>query len=546
MTKFVEHFAAQLDSVESQILADLRDFVDWQTQAKGRMFIPQTVDDVAIRSYLLHLKLSGASRSTLERTIASLKRFYDWAQANQLIAKSPFDSFDFKRPLLSREQIKRREVTRFANPMDREIAHLRALNHLAEQLNRSADVRTLLATVVETLVQAMGLKTAWAFLWTEAGLYTTTSAHDPPHDFALAACCGLPPGLEQDNRRYLCQPPDCHCQRLLRNEQLVRAVNIVECTRLQNSVRHAGETEGLLFHATVPLIVQNRPVGLINIATEQWEFLSPADLEFLSAAGSQVAIALERARLYDLAETQRIRLEQELVMARAVQKSLLPTQTPRIPGFTLVADWRPAREVAGDFYDFFSLPDGRWGLVLADVSGKGAPAALYMAMTRSLIRSEASRHTNPSAVLTEVNRRLLKESSNAMFVTVFYAILDPVLRSLTYANAGHDPPFLRRASGGVERLAYGGLIMGLFEQLTLNDETLNLESRDTLVAYTDGLTDTVDRLDEGYGHTRLADTINSAPAAARDILAHILKDLETFAGPVPQPDDITLLILTSD
>src|SRR2546425_928226 len=234
-----------------------------------------------------------------------------------------------------------------------------------------------------------------------------TTAYDPRHDFAVAACCGLPPGLEQDNRRYLSQPPDCHCQRLLRNEQLVRAVNIVECTRLQNAFRHAGATEGLLFHATLPLIVQKRPVGLINIATEQWEFLSPADLEFLSAAGSQVAIALERARLYDLAETQRIRLEQELVMARAVQKSLLPTQTPRIPGFTLVADWRPAREVAGDFYDFFSLPDGRWGLVLADVSGKGAPAALYMAMTRSLIRSEASRHTNPSAVLTEGNRRLL-------------------------------------------------------------------------------------------------------------------------------------------
>ena len=136
MTKFVEQFAAQLDSVESQILADLRDFVDWQTQAEGRMFIPQTLDDVAIRSYLLHLKLSGASRSNLQRTISSLKRFYDWAQTNHLIAKSPFDSFDFNRPLLSREQIKRREGARFANPTDREIAHLRALNHLAEHLNR--------------------------------------------------------------------------------------------------------------------------------------------------------------------------------------------------------------------------------------------------------------------------------------------------------------------------------------------------------------------------------------------------------------------------
>jgi sigma-B regulation protein RsbU (phosphoserine phosphatase) len=158
---------------------------------------------------------------------------------------------------------------------------------------------------------------------------------------------------------------------------------------LRYAARCAGDTQGLLFHATVPLIVQDRPVGLINIATEQWEFLSSADLQFLSAAGSQVAIALERARLYDFAETRRIRLEQELEMARAVQKSLLPRQLPTIPGFTLVADWRPARLVAGDFYDVFSLPDGRWGLVIADVSGKGAPAALYMAMTLSLIRSEA-------------------------------------------------------------------------------------------------------------------------------------------------------------
>jgi len=315
---------------------------------------------------------------------------------------------------------------------------------------------------------------------------------------------------------------------------------------LQAAFRHAGETEGLLFHATVPLIVQKRPVGLINIATEQWEFLSPADLQFLSAAGSQVAIALERARLHDLAETQRTRQEKELEMARAVQKSLLPTQLPSILGFTLAADWRPAREVAGDFYDFFSLPDGRWGMVLADVSGKGAPAALYMAMARSLIRSEASRYSNPSAVLTEVNRRLLVESCNEMFVTVFYAIVDPVLRSLTYASAGHDPPFLRRASGSVERLALGGLIMGVFEELSFSDETLKLESGDTLVAHTDGLTDTVNHQDEAYGHTRLADAINRAPCAAQEILAHILRDLRAFAGPVPQPDDITLLILTTD
>lgn len=546
MAKAVEQFAAQLTSGDRRILADLNGFDEWQTQQQGMTFSPDVIDDVAIRSYLLHLKLTGSSRKILERTVASLKRFYDWAQANHLIASSPFGNFDFNRPLLSRQQIRRREEARFANPMDREMAHLRALNHLAEQLNRSADIHTLLGTVVETLVQVMGLKTAWAFLWKDAGLCMTADTADPPHDFALAACCALPPGLEQDSRRYLCQPPDCHCQRLLRNAKLVRAVNIVECTRLRLTARHAGDTQGLLFHATVPLISQNRPVGLINIATQEWEFLTSADLQFLSAAGSQVAVALERARLYDLAETQRIRLEQELRMARAVQKSLLPTQSPNIPGFTIVADWRSAREVAGDFYDFIPLPAGRWGFVLADVSGKGTPAALYMAMTRSLIRSAAGHHANPSSVLAEVNKRLLTESPCEMFVTVFYAVLDPALRSLTYAIAGHEPPFLRCASSRVERLACGGLIMGQFEQLSLSDETLNLESGDTLVAYTDGVTDMVNNRDEHYGHNRLAHSISGAPACAEDMLTHILRDLEVFAGPAPQPDDLTLLILASD
>jgi hypothetical protein len=164
VTDVVEQFAVQLTPAESQILADLRAFIDWQIQAQTGIFIPQTVDDVAIRSYLLHLRLSGISRSILQSTIASLKRFYDWAQATHLIIKSPFGSFDFNRPLLSGDQIKRRRETRFANPMDREIAHLRALNRLAEHLNRSADIQTLLATVVETLAQVMALRTAWAFL----------------------------------------------------------------------------------------------------------------------------------------------------------------------------------------------------------------------------------------------------------------------------------------------------------------------------------------------------------------------------------------------
>jgi len=542
-TNLLDQFAAQLKSAESNILTDLRDFAKWQTERQGATFIPAAVDDVAIRSYLLHLKLNLADRSTLQRTIASLKNFYDWVQKNHLINNSPFEKFDFNRPLLSHEHVRRREKTRFGDKNRGKITHLEAINQLAENLNRSVDMRTLLDTVVETLVQVMGLKTAWAFLWTEAGFYTNI---DSSHDFILSGCCGLPSALEKKNRHFLCQPPDCWCQHLLRHNRLVRAVNVVECTRLQQAIKDNGDTEGLLFHATVPLIVENQPLGLINVATERWEFLTAADLQFLSAAGAHTAIALERARLYDLVETRRISLEQELEMARAVQQSLLPAEMPCIPGFTLMADWRSAGEVAGDFYDFFSLPDGRWGIVLADVSGKGAPAALYMAMTRSIIRSEAERYSSPASVLTGVNRRLISESKNNMFVTVFYGILNPETCSLTYANAGHDPPFLRHTSGEVERLDHGGLLLGMLETVGLTDATLILKKGDALVVYTDGVTDTVNLQDEDYGHSRLEETIRGAPIDARNLLSHILDDLTAFAGTAPQPDDVTLLIMTTD
>lgn len=133
-----------------------------------------------------------------------------------------------------------------------------------------------------------------------------------------------------------------------------------------------------------------------------------------------------------------------------------------------------------------------------------------------------------------------------MFVTVFYGILNPETCSLTYANAGHDPPFLRHTSGEVERLDHGGLLLGMLETVGLTDATLILKKGDALVVYTDGVTDTVNLQDEDYGHSRLEETIRGAPIDARNLLSHILDDLTAFAGTAPQPDDVTLLIMTTD
>ncbi len=234
-------------------------------------------------------------------------------------------------------------------------------------------------------------------------------------------------------------------------------------------------------------------------------------------------------------------------MAREVQSSLMPGQLPPVPGFSLAADWRSAREVAGDFYDIFPLPDDRWALVIADVSDKGAPAALYMAMTRSLIRSSARRHASPAATLLEVNREIFAHSSSTMFVSVFHAVLDARTRSMTYANAGHPAPLLRRPSGLIVSLPRTGVLIGIMEAYVLSEVSLALAPGDTLLAYTDGLTDALNPQGEDYGLARLKAALAGAPPGDADRqLAHLTRDLAAFAGGVAPFDDITLLIVSAD
>lgn len=553
MTTLLDRFASTLAPEESHILADVQRCIEWQAMRGMREFTPSAYDDVDLRTYLLDLRTGDAEADpeTLQRTVRSLKRFYGWAQAEGLIEASPFESYNFERPFLSRDQIRQRQDTPVADPRERENARLRALNLLAEHLNRSTDVQGALDATLEALVRVMDLQTAWVSLLTDrdSAIYNGNDVSAlSPGNFVLAAAYGLPPGLEQGDCLYLRRPPDCHCQSLLRDGRLTRAVNVVECSRLRDLAEAAGDTRGLLFHATVPLVSHGRPLGLLSAATSEWQFLTAGDLQLLSAVGAQVAIAIERARLYDLTQVQRARLERELQMAREVQASLLPSQLPSIPGFGLAADWHSAREMAGDFYDIYALPDGHWGIVIADVSDKGAPAALYMAMACSLIRAEAMRASSPAKVLMRVNQALLAQSSAEMFVTVFYAILDPASRTLTYANAGHNPPIMRRASvpGRIEPLAMGGTFLGMFDKVSLTDAVAQLDAGDALVAYTDGVTDAENPRRENYDVARLTAAIETGPATAQALLAHILADLAAFTEGMPQPDDITLFVVARE
>lgn len=540
----LEHFAGTVATAEADMVTHVGEYIDWMVGRHEGAFEITDEDDIDLRAYLLHLRVSGTPHDAVRQRVNSLKNFYSWAKASDLITYDPFTSQEFEGPILSRDEIRRRKDRLPKDAREREITQLRALNELAQQLNRSVDVQAALDVSLETLVKVMNLQTAWTFLLPEIYRQVAGVATRPPHDFALAAACGLPPGLEQDKRRFLCQPPDCHCQDLARKGRLKRAVNIVECTRIQDSAKAKGDNRGLYFHASVPLIASDQLLGIINVATTEWQFFTSNDLQFLSIVSAYVTAALERATLFDLARLQRERFEKELEMARQVQASLLPEDLPQIPGFDVVAHWRAAREVGGDFYDVIPLTDGRFGLVVADVSDKGAPAALYMAMVRSLIRADVTQYDGPAKTLMQVNDDIIAHSASDMFVTVFYGVLDPVAGTFTYANAGHDPPLLRRATGQVVWLATTGPLVGIFEDCVLQEEQVDLVDGDVLLLYTDGVTDALNEAGKEYGRARLTSQVATSPATADAILDRIRHDVTSFIGTANQLDDITMLILT--
>jgi phosphoserine phosphatase RsbU/P len=245
-------------------------------------------------------------------------------------------------------------------------------------------------------------------------------------------------------------------------------------------------------------------------------------------------------------EAARAQLNAELEVARSLQLAILPAAFPARPGCVAAARMIPATTMGGDFYDYIELPDGQVGLVIADVSGHGVPAAFFMAVARTNLRELAGRHTDPGKCLAQTNNVLCAQNPLDLFVTVFYCILDPKTGVLCYANGGHNPPYVRRAAGPVERLdGAGGLVLGAMQGVKYPTHTLQLLGGDQLVLYTDGVTEAFNPAEELYGAQRLVDEVHvhgsGTPAA---LVERICKSVTKFADTAPQSDDITLTILT--
>jgi sigma-B regulation protein RsbU (phosphoserine phosphatase) len=241
-------------------------------------------------------------------------------------------------------------------------------------------------------------------------------------------------------------------------------------------------------------------------------------------------------------------LEKELDVAREIQKSFLPGRAPNVPGYQIASYWRSARRVGGDFYDFMPLANHQVGLAIADVADKGVPAALFMALSRTLLRATAMSGRKPADTLSRANDLILADARSDLFVTIFYGVLDPKSAKFTYANAGHNPPIWFEAKSSTTRfMKEHGIALGVVPEILVKDNVLKLAPGDVLVLYTDGVTEAFNAASEEFGEPRLAQVVREcADGTAEEISQAIVSAIRSFVGDEPPFDDVTMVVVKRD
>jgi len=588
------------------------------------------------------------------------------------------------------------------------VTDLDTLNRIADTLNRAIDIRAVLDTTLAQLVELMGLESGWIFL-----REPLPGARPKDRDFFLAAHYHLPPALDPDDGQAWAG--GCECQERCTLGTLTQGYNEIRCSRLAHA---SGDRRGLAVHASAPLRSGNQILGILNVAGPDWTSFGQEALALLTNVSSQIGVALERARLYDLLREQRIHeqatlldlsnqllgrrnmddlmiflveetqrllqadacslllpgdepgvlcfraasgwkhdpvalghsipygnhsgpgqvmqtqdpllvgdieaydpppwnagwlraegfrgyavvplvvegrsigvlvlntrqprppleddvrllrlianqaaiaiekarlheeeaqhrvLEKELALARQIQLSLLPRTCPSVPGWDCAALYEAAQIVAGDFYDVFELPGGagRLGLVIADVVGKGVSAALFMALSRTMIRTAALSNRRPAKALTRANKLILNDSHSDLFVTAFYAIVDTRTGTLAYTNAGHNRPlWLQASTGQVQELAAEGIVLGIFDEIVLEERQIQTSPGDIILLYTDGVTEAMNSDRQQFGPGRLAEVLAAqAGSTAQGLIEAVVGAVRDFAGNNVYADDLTLLVL---
>jgi sigma-B regulation protein RsbU (phosphoserine phosphatase) len=398
---------------------------------------------------------------------------------------------------------------------------------LSQTFNSSLDLEDLLNTLIDEVITATGA---------ERGFVVLREADD---SFEFRAARGMEHETIGD--------PDLEISRGVVQSVMDGGVGLLTSDAQQDDRfkgRQSVMSLGLRSILCSPLTVKDDTVGAIYVDNRLHAgIFTQEDLEMLNAIASSAAIAIENARLYG-ESVEMGRMERELSMARRVQTGLIAEEIPEIEGWQFAARWIPAREVAGDFYDFVTLDAGRIGLVIADVTDKGMGAALFMVVTRSMLIASLEGSIFPAEAITKANRLMCRYSTSPLPVTLFYARVSPDNNELIYVNAGHNPPYVHRTeTGNLDPLDRTGMVLGLDDSLELQQASVQLESGDVIVMYTDGVPDALNEAEEAYGENRLRSKIRDhEKGTAEEMAAALQKSLVEFIGDAEPFDDITLLV----
>lgn len=297
---------------------------------------------------------------------------------------------------------------------------------------------------------------------------------------------------------------------------------------------------------SVPLLCKGKLIGVLNVFNKKGglKFLKE-DQRLLSIIASQSAQVIENARLYE-EEKQLREFEKELETARSMQMQLLPKESPQIPGFDVAGVSYPAREVGGDYFDFIELEDKSWVIALGDVVGKGVPAALLMSNLQATLRSQAWTSTSNVDCISKTNNILHLNTESTKFVTLFYGVLDPVGKVFRYVNAGHNFPFHFGLDARIENLEKGGLVLGMLPDVSFEEGTVECNSGDVTVIYSDGVTEAENENEDLFGEKRLQEIVAAnRNLGARQIIDRLYEAVKSFSAGRKQDDDITLVVIKS-